>query len=228
MRILHDHRACNRLRVVNRLIEFLLCNVLNVLVDGQDKVFARFRLLLHVGEPLPPRIDRDEHFPGAPAQFIVEFVLDATLTGVFHANGSHDLRRQITRRIKSLRLFLKMDSLQVERLDALDGLVISLARHPAKSFVIAAVRKHYVMIFASDPRNERNRSGKVFHFGRHGESRINQHRHRQLMSGSVVDHAPLGGKWNLSLLLVLRLLHKAAVAKNLQVDQPPADRHTPK
>jgi hypothetical protein len=39
--IFHDHRAGNRLRVVNRLIQFFFGDVLNVLVDGQDQVLAR-------------------------------------------------------------------------------------------------------------------------------------------------------------------------------------------
>jgi len=48
VRILDDHRPRNRLRIVNRLLELLLRDVLNILVDGQDKVLARLRLLLHV------------------------------------------------------------------------------------------------------------------------------------------------------------------------------------
>src|ERR1700730_13005469 len=47
------------------------------------------------------------------------------------------------------------------------------------------------------------------------------------MPGAVIDHAPLGGKRNLPLLLVLGLLHKAAIAEDLQIDQPPADRRAP-
>src|SRR5208283_972128 len=48
------------------------------------------------------------------------------------------------------------------------------------------------------------------------------------MPSTVINHTTLGRKWNLPLLLVLRLLHKTPIPKNLQVDQPPADRHTPK
>src|SRR5580700_6190821 len=47
------------------------------------------------------------------------------------------------------------------------------------------------------------------------------------MPAAVIDHAPLGGKRNLPLLLVLGLLHKAAIAEDLQIDQPPADRRAP-
>jgi hypothetical protein len=120
-----------------------------------------------------------------------------------------------------------MNTLQVQRLDAFNGLVVGFARHPAESFVIAAVGEHHIVIFAGNTRNQGNRGGKIFYFGRHGESRIDQHRHRQFVAGAVIDDAALGGERNLALLLVLGLLHKAAVAKNLQINQPAADGHAP-
>src|ERR1700684_84300 len=154
-------------------------------------------------------------------------MLNAALSAIFHADGSHNLRRQVARRIKALRLFLEMDALQVKRFDAFDGLVISFARHPAKSFMTAAIGKHHVVIFSSNASNKGNRGGKVFYFGRHGEGRIDQDRHCQLMPGAVVDHTALGGEWNLALLLVLRLLHKTAVAEDLQENQPSTDGYAP-
>src|SRR5271168_218939 len=47
------------------------------------------------------------------------------------------------------------------------------------------------------------------------------------MSSAVIDDTALGGNRNLALLLVFGLLYKAAVAENLQVNQPSADRHAP-
>ena len=47
------------------------------------------------------------------------------------------------------------------------------------------------------------------------------------MPGTVIDHTTFSGKRNLTLLLVFGLLHKTAVAEDLQVNQPPADRHAP-
>ena len=157
-------------------------------------------------------------FPATPAQFVVELMLDAALAGILHADGADHLRRQIARRIKTLRLLLEMDALQVQRLDALDRLVIGLARHPAKSLVIAAVRQHYVVVFAGDARDQRHRRGQVFYFGGHSECGIHEHRHCQLVTGAVINDAALGGKRNLALLLVFRLPDKAAVAKNLQIN----------
>ena len=57
MRILDNHRPRDSLRVVNRLLQFLLGDVLDILVDGQDEVVARVGLRLHIGEPLPARVD---------------------------------------------------------------------------------------------------------------------------------------------------------------------------
>ena len=149
---------------MNCLIQFLLGNVLNILVDGQHKILARLRLLLDIRKPLPARIDRDEHLSGTPAQLIIERVFNATESGILHPNSSHHLRRQITRRIETLGLFLKMDSLQVQGLDALDGFVVGFARHPAKGLVIAAVGQHHIVIIAGNAGNQGNSSWKVFHF----------------------------------------------------------------
>ena len=145
-------------------------------------------------------------FPGLPAQFIVELMLDAALARVFHADRTQHLRRQIARGIKPLRLFLEMNPLQLQRIDALDGLVVGLARHPAESFVRAAIREHHVVVIARDARDQRNRGRKIFDFGRHSERGIDQHRHRQFVPRAVVDHSALGGQRNGALLLMSRLL----------------------
>ena len=120
MRILNNHRPRNRTRVRDRLLQLLLRDVLNILVDRQDKILARLRLLLHVREPLPTRIHRDNHLPRLPAQLLIKSMFDAALPGILHADRSQHLRRQIARRIKPLRLFLKVNTLQAERLDALN------------------------------------------------------------------------------------------------------------
>ena len=52
--------------IVDSLIEFLLGNVLNILVDGEDDALSRFRLLFHVGEPALARIDGMSILPGLP------------------------------------------------------------------------------------------------------------------------------------------------------------------
>ena len=88
-------------------------------------------------------------------KFLVEGMLDAALAGILHAHGSEYLRCQIARGIKALRLFLEMNALQLQGIDALNGLVVGLARHPAKRLMRAAVRQHYVVIIARNARDER-------------------------------------------------------------------------
>ena len=147
--------------------------------------------------------------------------------GIFHADRTEHLRGQIARGIEALRLFLEMNALQLQGIDALDGLVVGLARHPAERLVRAAVRQHDVVVIAGDARDERNRGGKILDFGGHGECGIDQDRHGQLVAGAVVDDAALGGQRNRALLLMSRLLDEFAVAENLQKDQAPADRDAP-
>ncbi len=154
-------------------------------------------------------------------------MLDAALPGIFHADRTQHLRGQIARGIKALRLFLEMNPLQLQGIDALDGLVVGLARHPAERLVRAAIRQHHVVVIAGDARDERNRRGKIFDFRGHGECGIDQHRHGQLVAGAVVDHSALGGQRNRALLLMSSLLYELAIAENLQKHQPPADRDTP-
>ena len=61
MRILDDYGSSNRLRIVNRLLEFFFSDVLDVFVDRQDNVFARLRLLLDALKPLLSRINGNQH-----------------------------------------------------------------------------------------------------------------------------------------------------------------------
>ena len=185
-------------------------------------------MLLNVGKPLPARVDGNEHLSCAPAQLVVERVLDAALAGVLHADGAHYLSCKIASRIEALRLFLKMDTLQVQRLDAFDGFIVGFARNPAKSFVVAAIGEDYVVVLAGDAGNQGNRRGQVFYFGGDGECRIHEHGHCQLMTGTVVYDAAFGGERNLALLLMLGLLGKGAVTENLQINQAHTDRDTPK
>ena len=102
-------------------------------------------------------------------------MLDAALAGIFHSDGTEHLRGQIACGIETLRLFLEVNALQLQGIDALDGLVAGLARHPAERFVRAAIRQHHVLVVACDAGNQRNRGGKIFNLGGDGESGINQH-----------------------------------------------------
>ena len=227
MRVLDNHRAGDRLRIVNRLLKFFLSDVLDVLVDGQDKVLARVRLRLDIGEPPPFRVDRDEHLSRTSAQLVVELVLNPALAGILHPNRTQHLCGEITRGIKTLRLLLEVNSLQLQRIDAFDSFVVGLTRHPAERLVRAAVRQHYVVIIARDACDKVHRGRQVFDFSGHREGGIDQHRHRELVTGAVVNHPALGGQRNGTLLLVSSLLDEFAVIENLQDHETPANGEAP-
>ena len=154
-------------------------------------------------------------------------MLNATLARILHANGTEHLRGQIARRIKTLGLFLKVNPLQLKRVDALNSFVIGLARDPAESFMRAAIGKYDVVIIARDARDERNCRGKIFNFSRHRKRRIDQDRHGQLMASTVINHSALGGQRNRPLLLMSCLLYEFAIAENLQINQASANSHAP-
>ena len=65
-------------------------------------------------------------------------------------DGAQNLRRQIARGIKALRLLLEVNSLQLKRTDALDSFVVRFAGDPAESFVRAAVREDDVVVITGD------------------------------------------------------------------------------
>src|SRR5258708_527654 len=93
VRILHDYCAGDRLRIVNRLVQFFFSDVLNILVDSKNYILAGLWLLLYVGEPLAARIDGDKHLSGAAPQLVVELVFDSALAGIFHPDRADHLRR---------------------------------------------------------------------------------------------------------------------------------------
>jgi len=68
MRVLHDHRACDRLRVLHRLIKLFFGNVLDILINREHQVLPGDRLMFDVGKPLLARVDRKLHLPRLAAQ----------------------------------------------------------------------------------------------------------------------------------------------------------------
>src|ERR1039458_219375 len=165
--------------------------------------------------------------PKALGVFVVELVLDAALAGILHADRTQHLRRQIARRIKALRLLLEVNSLQLQRIDALDGLVIGLASHPAKRFVRTAIRKHDDVVVTRNARDEVHSSGKILDLSGNGKCGIDQNGHGQLVAGAVVDDSTLRGQRDGTLLLMSGLLDEPAVTEDLQVYQAPADGKAP-
>src|SRR5258708_3696511 len=154
-------------------------------------------------------------------------MFDAALPGILHSHSANNLGREIARGIKALWFFLEVDTLQVQRFDAINSFVIRLARHPAERFVIPAVGQHDIAIFPGNAGDQRYRGRQILYFRRYCECRIHKDRHCEFFSSPVVNDAALGRKWNLALLLVFRLLNESAVMEDLQINQAAADGHAP-
>src|SRR5215467_5016946 len=71
VRVLNDDGAGNSLCVVDGLFEFFFSDVLDVLIDRQDNVLTGHGLCLDIREPLLAGVDRNEHFAGTSAVFLM-------------------------------------------------------------------------------------------------------------------------------------------------------------
>src|ERR1700733_1822560 len=120
-----------------------------------------------------------------------------------------------------------MYALEIQRPYALDYLRIRLARDPAERLVDTTIGQHHPRIILRDPRNQAHRIRQVGSLRRHNERRIHPDRHRQLAPCAIVDDAAFRREIEAALLLMLRAPLEISVAKNLQVNQPQADRQQP-
>ena len=186
-----------------------------------------FGLLFNTGKPALARIDGNHQLAGLALELLVELPLQAAQSLIVGAHVPQNLRRQFTLWIKTLRFFLEVDALQIQRADALNHFGIGLSRHPAKGLVGAAVGEHDAGIVFRDARNQADGIGKVGSFRGHHEGRVHLDGHRQLTSSAIVDNAAFRRKIKAALLLVLRAALEIAVAENLEIDQPQTDRQQP-
>src|SRR6202521_4271292 len=227
MGIFHDHRARDGVRFFHPALEFPFGDVLDVLINGEDDAVAGFGLLLHTGKPALARVDGNHQLAGLALQLLVELPLQAAQPLIVGANVPQNLRRQFTFRIKSLRFFLVVDALQIQRPDALNHFGIRLPCHPTEGLVGATIGEHGAGIVFRDARNQADRIGKVGSFRGHHEGRVHLDGHCQLTSSAIVDNAALRRKIKAALLLVLRAAFEIAIAKDLEIDQPQTDRQQP-
>ena len=91
----------------------------------------------------------------------------------------------------------------------------------------AAVREHNPRIIFSNARNQADGVRKIGRFRRHHKGRVHLDGHRQLPPRAVIDNSALRREIKTALLLMLRPPLKIAVTKNLQINQPQADRQQP-
>ena len=160
-------------------------------------------------------------------EFPIELALQPAQTLVVSADITQNLRRKFTLRVKTLGFFLKVDALQVHRLDALDHFHIGFTRNPAKRLSGAAVGEDDPGIVPGDAGNQTNGVGQIGDFGRNSEGRVHLDRHGQFASGAVEDDAALGREIKAALRLVGGAAGEVAVAEDLEVDQAETDGDEP-
>ena len=144
--IFHDHRAGDGFRLFHAALEFALGDVLDVLVDGEDEIFAWLRLLFDAGEPALAGVDGDHQLAGLALKFRIELALEAAQALIFGADIAQHLGGQFALWVETLGLFLKVDALQVEGADAVGGFGVGFAGDPAKSFVGLAVGQDHARV----------------------------------------------------------------------------------
>ncbi len=157
---------------MDRLLQLLFGDVLDVLIDRQNYVVAGVRLGCDVREPLLACIHGDEHLAGLTPEFIIECMLNAALAGVLHADRAEHLRSEISRWIKAFWFFLEVDALQLEGVDALDSFIVSFAGDPTEGLVRTAIGEDDVGVFTRNAGDQGNGCRQVFDFCRDGERRV--------------------------------------------------------
>src|SRR5437588_9363089 len=212
---------------LHRRFQFPLGDILDLLVNGEDNVFAGIGLPLDLIEVLPAGIHLDQHASGLAAQLFVVFTLDATEAFVVHPDVAQHLGGEFALGVETLRLFLEVDALEIKPLDTLRNFRIGLACDPAKRARSLALGQDFARIFFRYASDEGNRLCQVRNFCGNGESRVYIDGHREFAARPVVDDAALGRNFNGALLLVLGALFELAVLEDLQVDQAQADGKKP-
>jgi len=155
----------NRLRIVNRLIQFFLGDVLNILVEVRTR-FSPGSGCSQRRKTLAARVHRVNILPARPRSSSSNACSMPLWPTSPSPPVAHHLRRQIARRNKNASALFENEYLQVQRLVRSMVSSSALRATQPKSFVIVAIGQHYVVILTGDARDERNRGWKVFHFGR--------------------------------------------------------------
>ena len=94
VRILHHHRAVQRMVLFHRVVQRALRHELNVLVDGQHQVVARQWLMRFAAQHMPFRVECSQHASRRAVQIIVEVPLQAAEPVVVGADIAQHLRQQ--------------------------------------------------------------------------------------------------------------------------------------
>ena len=236
VRVLHHHRAMQRLHLVHLFVQRALSHMLNVGVDGEHQVLARHGLALHAAHHATLGIHRGQHVPGNTVHLVVELQLQSAETRIFAAHITQYLRGQIVVRIEALEFFAEIDALQIQLLDASGGIRIHPPRNPGKMPGVVEAREHLGLRREPIGRvgmhhlgQHLRRTGAVLaQLGRIYVDGILLHRHRQFAQIAVVENPALRRNRERVVLLALRLVHPLGVAHHLQPSQPQADGEHPR
>ena len=170
VRIFHDHRTSDSMALFHAALQFTLGNVLNVLINSEHDAIARLRFLFNAGKPALARVDGNHQLTRLALQLLIELPLQSAQSLIVGAHIAKNLCRQFTLGIKPLRFFLKVNALQVQRPNTLDGFGVGLSRHPTKCLVPAAVGEHNPWILFRYARDQAYGISEVGSFRRHHES----------------------------------------------------------
>ena len=224
--ILHHHRAAERLRGFHFVVEGALGHELDVFVDGELEVAARFRLALGGTKHLAPRIHGRVHQPRLPVQVAIEFFFKTAEPVVVDAHVAQHLRGNLAVGIKALELLLKIDALHIQGLHGGRHLRRDAARDPGE--VVPCVQARGNLVLRGQPifrigvhqRGQCARGGRlVGNLGRVGVNGVGQNRHSQLAQVAIVEDAAARSHFKGALLLFLGALHELLMAHDLQPEQ---------
>ena len=101
----------------------LLGKELDVLVDGENEIAARLGVVLAGAENFAARVHGGVHFAGHAVELLIELVFEAAEAVVVDADIAKYLRGDLVVWIEALELFLVVDALHIEGVDASGDIV---------------------------------------------------------------------------------------------------------
>ena len=131
-RILNNHRASQRPGLLHGRFQLALHDVLDLFIDREHQIGSGFRLALYPPQPLPARIEGDQHATRFSSQAGIVAALQACQAFIVHAHIAQHLRRKLALGIKPLRFLLEINPFQIQSAHPAGGFRIYFSRHPAE------------------------------------------------------------------------------------------------
>src|SRR5579859_1554251 len=225
VRVHHEGRPRDSVRLRDRLVQFSFGEVLYLLVECEQNVRAGLQLGLAAVEPALPRVLHDYDFSALTANLSVQLVLDAAESFFVQIDKAQHMRCKIALRIESLVFLLEIDALQVQRGDRFCFFGRQLSRYPYKR--ARGFEACFELFLRLPYHSGKQPGGEMFinNLGRDPERGVHGNAHRQWFPIPVVDGAALGGYLDGSLLLTMSGAKISAMAEKWKVREPPEDRN---